>query len=95
MSVALMDIFYYFISRRDPFYEEPLHKAFYYPSRNINIKTEVNLRSSSLDISNNNVPCHKLPIAQSIVSSPTNQPVCRCLIIKLFTQVVTVVTNQN
>ena len=41
------------------------------------------------------VPCHKLLIAQSIVSSPTYQPVCRCLIIKFSTQVVTAVTNHS
>ena len=41
------------------------------------------------------VPCRKLLIAQLIVSSPTNQPVCKCLIIKLSTQVVTAVTNHS
>ena len=51
--------------------------------------------SASRRTTSTSVPCHKLPIAQSIVSSPTNQPVCGCLIIKLFTQVVSVVTNHS
>ena len=41
------------------------------------------------------VPCYKLPIAQSIVNSPTNHPVCKCLIIKLSTQAVTMVTSHS
>ena len=41
------------------------------------------------------MPCHKLPITQSIPSNLTNQPVYKCLIIKLSIIVVTMVTNHN
>ena len=41
------------------------------------------------------VPCHKLPITQSTVSSPTDYTVCKCLIIKLSIQAVTMVNNHS
>ena len=41
------------------------------------------------------VPFHKLPTTQLTVSSPTNYTVCKCLIIKLSIQAVTVVSNHG
>ena len=41
------------------------------------------------------VPCHKLLMSQSTVSSPTDYTVYKCLIIKSSIQAVTMVTNHN